>query len=48
MGSNNILSLRKSSKRFGQTDYSIPQISRKVLASQLAEMVKDNLVIRHS
>ena len=43
-----ILNLRKSSKRFGQLDYSIPQVSRKVLASQLAEMVKDDLVTRHA
>ncbi|MFK8163666.1 MAG: winged helix-turn-helix transcriptional regulator [Lewinella sp.] len=43
-----IFSLRKSSKRFGQLDYSIPQVSRKVLASHLAEMVEDNLVTRHS
>ncbi|MCI4671826.1 MAG: helix-turn-helix transcriptional regulator [Bacteroidia bacterium] len=43
-----ILSLRKSSKRFGQIDYSIPDISRKVLASHLGEMVKDGLLTRHS
>ena len=43
-----ILNLRKSSKRFGQLDYSIPQVSRKVLASQLAELVRDELVTRHS
>ncbi|MDW3648883.1 MAG: helix-turn-helix domain-containing protein [Bacteroidia bacterium] len=43
-----ILSLRKSSKRFGQLDYSIPQVSRKVLSSQLSEMVKDELITRHS
>ena len=43
-----ILNLRKSSKRFGQLDYAIPQISRKVLASQLAELVKDDLLTRHS
>ena len=43
-----ILNLSKSSKRFGQLDYSIPQVSRKVLASQLSELVRDNLVTRHS
>lgn len=43
-----ILNLKKSSKRFGQLDYSIPQVSRKVLASQLSELVKDGLVTRHS
>lgn len=43
-----ILSLRKSSKRFGQLDYSIPQVSRKVLSSHLNEMVKDELITRHS
>lgn len=43
-----ILNLRKSSKRFGQLDYAIPQISRKVLASQLAELVKDDLLTRHA
>lgn len=43
-----ILNLRKSSKRFGQLDYSIPQISRKVLASHLSELERDNLVTRHS
>lgn len=43
-----ILNLRKSPKRFGQLDYSIPQVSRKVLSSQLSEMVKDELITRHS
>ena len=43
-----ILNLRKSSKRFGQLDYSIPQVSRKVLASHLSELVKDELITRHS
>ncbi|MEL6628568.1 MAG: helix-turn-helix domain-containing protein, partial [Bacteroidota bacterium] len=43
-----ILSLRKSPKRFGQLDYLIPQVSRKVLASHLAEMVEDQLLIRQS
>ncbi|MFK7946555.1 MAG: winged helix-turn-helix transcriptional regulator [Saprospiraceae bacterium] len=42
-----ILNLSKSSKRFGQLDYSIPQVSRKVLASHLSELVRDNLVTRH-
>ncbi len=43
-----ILNLRKSSKRFGQLDYSIPLVFRKVLASQLSELVRDDLVTRHS
>ncbi|MEL6673088.1 MAG: helix-turn-helix domain-containing protein [Bacteroidota bacterium] len=43
-----ILNLSKSSKRFGQLDYSIPQVSRKVLASQLSEMVKDELITRQA
>ena len=43
-----ILSLRKSPKRFGQLDYLIPQISRKVLTSHLAELVEDKLVTRQS
>ena len=43
-----ILNLRKSSKRFGQLDHAIPQVSRKVLAAQLSELVNDNLVTRHS
>jgi DNA-binding HxlR family transcriptional regulator len=43
-----ILNLNKSPKRFGQLDYSIPKVSRKVLASQLAELVKDELLTRHS
>jgi DNA-binding HxlR family transcriptional regulator len=43
-----ILCLRKSPKRFGQIDYLIPQISRKVLTSHLAELVEDKLVTRQS
>ncbi|MFY7672344.1 winged helix-turn-helix transcriptional regulator [Tenacibaculum sp. MEBiC06402] len=43
-----ILNLRKSSKRFGQLDFAIPGISRKVLTSHLSELVRDNLVIRDS
>lgn len=43
-----ILNLSKSPKRFGQLDYSIPKVSRKVLASHLSELVKDELVTRHS
>ena len=43
-----ILNLSKSPKRFGQLDYSIPKVSRKVLASHLSELVRDNLVTRHS
>lgn len=40
--------LRQSSKRFGQLDALIPKISRKVLTSQLNELVRDELVIRKS
>lgn len=36
------------SKRFGQIDYSIPKASRKVLSSQLSEMVEDGLITRHT
>ncbi|MFK7979830.1 MAG: winged helix-turn-helix transcriptional regulator [Saprospiraceae bacterium] len=43
-----IFSLRKSPKRFGKLDYSIPQVSRKVLTSHLAEMVEDKLLTRQS
>lgn len=43
-----ILNLSKSPKRFGQLDYSISQVSRKVLASQLSELVRDKLITRHS
>lgn len=40
--------LRKSPKRFGQLDALIPKISRKVLTTQLTELVKDELLTRHS
>ena len=40
--------LRRSPKRFGQLDALIPKISRKVLTSQLYELVKDDLLTRHS
>ena len=43
-----ILNLGKSPKRFGQLDYLIPDISRKVLASHLSELVKDGLANRKS
>ena len=43
-----VLSLEKSPKRFGQLDYLIPNISRKVLTSHLSELVEDGLVIRKS
>ena len=43
-----ILNLRKSPKRFGQLDYLIPKVSRKVLAAQLSELERDNLVTRIS
>lgn len=39
--------LRTSPKRFGQLDALIPKISRKVLSTQLNELVKDELIIRH-
>ena len=42
-----ILNLRKSAKRFGQLDFAIPQISRKVLTSHLNEMIEDGLITRH-
>ena len=40
--------LRKSPKRFGQLHSLIPKISRKVLTSQLQELVRDELLTRHS
>ncbi len=40
--------LRKSPKRFGQLHALIPNISRKVLTSQLQELVRDELLTRHS
>ncbi len=43
-----ILNLRRSPKRFGQLDHSIPGASRKVLSAQLSEMVNDGLITRHS
>ena len=43
-----ILNLGKSPKRFGQLDYLIPDISRKVLTSHLSELVEDGLVVRKS
>lgn len=43
-----IYQLEKRSKRFGQIDVLIPGISRKVLTTQLNELVKDQLVIRTS
>ena len=41
-----IMSLNRSSKRFGQLDAAIPQLSRKVLTTQLSEMQRDGLVDR--
>ncbi|MEL6671163.1 MAG: helix-turn-helix domain-containing protein [Bacteroidota bacterium] len=43
-----ILNLGKSTspRRFGQLDYMIPDISRKVLTSHLSEMIEDGLIIR--
>jgi len=43
-----VLNLGKSPKRFGQLDYLIPDISKKVLTSHLSELVEDGLVIRKS
>jgi len=43
-----ISNLRKSPKRFGQLDYLIPQVSKKVLSSHLMELVKDELITRHA
>ena len=40
--------LRKSPKRFGQLHSLIPKISRKVLTSQLQELVRDELLTRQS
>ncbi len=40
--------LRKSPKRFGQLHVLIPNISRKVLTSQLQELVRDELLTRYS
>lgn len=41
-----IVNLDKSKKRFGQLDASITGISRKVLTTQLNELVSDKLVER--
>lgn len=41
-----LYNLVKSKKRFGQLDAMITGISRKVLTSQLNELVEDQLVIR--
>ncbi|MEM6806803.1 MAG: helix-turn-helix domain-containing protein [Bacteroidota bacterium] len=43
-----VFNLRQSPKRFGQLDEAIPQVSRKVLSSQLTEMVEDGLISRHA
>lgn len=40
--------LRKSPKRFGQLNALMPKISRKVLTTQLQELVRDELLTRHS
>ena len=40
--------LNRSPKRFGQLDALIPKISRKVLSSQLSELVRDELLTRHA
>ena len=41
-----IYNLKASKKRFGQLDVTIPGISRKVLTTQLNELVADKLVER--
>lgn len=41
-----VYQLDKSAKRFGELDANIIGISRKVLTSQLNELVNDNLVVR--
>lgn len=41
-----IANLDKSKKRFGQLDATITGISRKVLTTQLNELVNDKLVVR--
>jgi DNA-binding HxlR family transcriptional regulator len=43
-----ILNLRTAPRRFGQLNYLIPDISRKVLSSHLSELERDELVIRKS
>ncbi|MEQ8562530.1 MAG: helix-turn-helix domain-containing protein [Cytophagales bacterium] len=43
-----LVRLDKSSKRFGQLDASIMGISRKVLTTQLNELVNDKLITRAS
>jgi DNA-binding HxlR family transcriptional regulator len=43
-----IYHLDKSTKRFGELDVSIEGISRKVLTTQLMELVEDGLVVRTS
>jgi DNA-binding HxlR family transcriptional regulator len=43
-----IFNLARSPKRFGQLDHAIPQISRKVLASQLVELADAKLIVRES
>lgn len=43
-----IYQLNKSKKRFGQLDVAIPGISRKVLTTQLNELIEDGLVVRNA
>ena len=43
-----IYNLNKSSRRFGQLDALIPNISRKVLTTQLEELAEDGIIIRTS
>jgi len=41
-----IYQLKNTDRRFGQLDALIPGVSRKVLTSQLNELVRDKLVLR--
>ena len=43
-----IYQLYRSSKRFGQLNVAIPGISRKVLSSQLNELLNDGLISRRA
>ncbi len=40
--------MHNSPKRFGQLDALVPKISRKVLTSTLNELLRDDLITRHS
>ncbi len=43
-----IYQLYRSPKRFGQLNVAIPGISRKVMTSQLNELLGDGLITRHA